>query len=140
MNPKLHISLNVRNLGESLPFYDALFGVAPTKVKPGYAKYDVAEPGVVLSLQENQPCCITGVSHLGVRVESTEQVLQARARLNAAGILTRDEIDTTCCHAVQDKIWLEDPTGYRWEIYAFKGDVEQAVPAAGEPKAAACCA
>ncbi len=137
MNPKLHISLNVKNLENSLPFYTALFGMAPTKVKPRYAKYDVAEPGVVLSLQENQPCCITGVSHLGVRVDSTELVLQTRDRLNAAGIKTLDEMNTSCCHAVQDKIWLQDPTGYRWEIYAFKGDIEDAaqVPAQSE----VCC-
>ncbi len=132
MNPKLHVSLEVNDLEQSLRFYSTLFNMSPTKTKPGYAKFDVAEPGVVLSLTQpaKAPCCVSGLSHLGVRVDSTEQVLAARDRLQKAGLATLDEINTTCCYAVQDKIWVQDPTGYRWEIYVFKGDTEEKYNAA----------
>jgi hypothetical protein len=94
-------------------------------------------------MQEATHCCLQGLSHMGLRVESTEQVLAVKQRLNAAGIKTLDEMNTTCCYAVQDKIWLTDPTGYRWEVYVFKGDTEQ--PEAPQPRPAtsasvsACC-
>ena len=132
MNPKLHVSLEVNDLEQSVRFYSTLFNMPPTKTKAGYAKYDVDSPGVVLSLlqPENAPCCVSGLSHLGVRVESTEQVLAARERLQKAGLATLDEVNTTCCYAVQDKIWVTDPTGYRWEIYVFKGDTDQKYDAA----------
>ncbi len=97
MNPKLHVSLEVNDLEQSVRFYSTLFNIAPTKTKPGYAKFDVGEPGVVLSLTQptKAPCCVSGLSHLGVRVESTEQVLAARDRLQKAGLATLDEINTT---------------------------------------------
>ena len=127
MDAKLHLSLDVKNVEESVRFYSALFDAPPTKLKPGYAKFDLDQPGVNLTMQQASHCCLQGLSHLGLRVDSTEQVLAARARLNAAGLQTLDEMNTTCCHAVQDKIWLTDPTGYRWEVYVFKGDTETAM-------------
>ena len=143
MDAKLHLSLDVKNLEESVRFYSALFGAPPTKLKPGYAKFDLAQPAVNLTMQQASHCCLQGLSHLGLRVDSTEQVLAARARLNAAGLQTLDEMNTTCCHAVQDKIWLTDPTGYRWEVYVFKGDAEQAGASQTRPAtlagASACC-
>lgn len=138
--PKFHLSLDVKNLEESVRFYTTLFGTTPTKVRPGYAKFDLEQPALNLTMQEGSPCCITGVSHMGVRVDSTEQVLEAKQRLQAAGLATFDEMNTTCCHALQDKIWVTDPTGYRWEVYVFKGDAEakpKTVAAAGSE--GACC-
>ena len=125
MNPRLHVSLDVNNLEESVRFYSVLFDDKPTKLKPGYAKFDLENPGVVLTLQESSPCCIKGLSHMGIRVESLEQVLAAKQRLESAGISIREEMNTTCCYAEQDKIWAADPTGYRWEVYVFKGDAEK---------------
>jgi len=93
-------------------------------------------------MQVGTPCCITGVSHMGVRVSSTQEVLAAKARLQAAGMATFDETNTTCCYAVQDKIWVTDPTGYRWEVYVFKGDSETAadpVDALRREGQQACC-
>jgi extradiol dioxygenase family protein len=150
MPSKVHLSLDVNHLEESVRFYSTLFATQPTKVKPGYAKFDLENPAVNLTLEEHKPCCITGVSHMGVRVDSLEQVLEAKQRLEAAGYKTEDEMNTTCCYAVQDKIWAQDPTGYRWEVYIFKQDSEQAfesqkaeaAAACREPKAeatAACC-
>ena len=124
MNPKLHVSLDVKNVEESVRFYSALFDAPPTKVKPGYAKFDLEQPAINLTMQQATHCCLQGLSHMGVRVNSTEEVLAVKQRLNAAGIQTLDEMNTTCCYAVQDKIWLTDPTGYRWEVYVFKGDVQ----------------
>jgi predicted enzyme related to lactoylglutathione lyase len=136
MASKVHVSLDVKNLEESVRFYSTLFTTTPTKVKPGYAKFDLENPAVNLTLEEHKPCCITGVSHLGVRVESIEEVLAAKTRLSEAGFTTEDEMNTTCCYAVQDKIWAQDPTGYRWEVYIFKQDSEQAFET---PKAEAVC-
>jgi catechol 2,3-dioxygenase-like lactoylglutathione lyase family enzyme len=125
MNPKLHISLDVHNIDESVRFYSLLFNSAPTKLKPGYAKFDLDQPAVNLTMQQQSHCCLQGLSHLGIRVESTAEVLAYKERLAQAGLEVEDEMQTVCCHALQDKIWVQDPTGYRWEIYVFKGDVEE---------------
>jgi catechol 2,3-dioxygenase-like lactoylglutathione lyase family enzyme len=124
MTSKLHVSLDVRNVEESVKFYSIFFGAEPTKVKPGYAKFDLDSPAVNFTMQEFAHCCLQGLSHMGLRVDSIEQVLAFKSRLNSAGVKTEDEMSTTCCYAAQDKIWVTDPTGYRWEVYVFKGDVE----------------
>lgn len=123
---KLHVSLDVVNLDKSVQFYTTLFGAQPTKLKPGYAKFDLASPAVNLTMQEKEHCCLQGLSHLGIRVDSTEEVLEYKRRLSEAGIKTEEEMNTTCCYAVQDKIWATDPSGYRWEVYVFKGDAQEA--------------
>jgi predicted enzyme related to lactoylglutathione lyase len=138
MSPsKVHVSLDVENIEESVRFYSVLFDTNPTKVKPKYAKFDMDEPSLNLTMNEAKPCCIQGLNHMGIRVEKIEQVLAAKKRLEAAGFTTSDEFGTTCCYAVQDKIWAKDPNGIRWEVYIFKGDAEHADSA---PKEAACCA
>jgi len=143
MNPKLHVSPDVKNLEESVRFYAALFDAPPTKLKPGYAKFDLDQPAINLTMQQASHCCLQGLSHMGLRVESTEQVLAVKHRLNAAGIKTQDEMNTTCCYAVQDKIWLTDPTGYRWEVYVFNGDAEHSDAPQTRPTTSAgvsaCC-
>ncbi len=139
MNPKLHLSLDVKNLEESVRFYSVLFDAPPTKLKPGYARFDLDQPAVNLTMQQASHCCLQGLSHLGLRVDSTEEVLAVKQRLNAAGIQTRDEMNTTCCHALQDEIWLTDPTGYRWAVYVFQGDAEQPDASPNQPAAASAC-
>ncbi|MCU1309791.1 MAG: glyoxalase/bleomycin resistance/dioxygenase family protein [Candidatus Angelobacter sp.] len=138
MNSKAHVSLDVENLEKSIEFYSVLFDTTPTKVRPKYAKFDLDEPSLNLTMNERAACCIQGLSHMGIRVDSIEQVLAAKSRLEAAGFKTSDEMGTTCCYAVQDKIWAKDPSGIRWEVYLFKSDAETAnAPAANaEP----CCA
>jgi catechol 2,3-dioxygenase-like lactoylglutathione lyase family enzyme len=123
---KLHISLDVHSLDESVKFYSALFGTQPTKLKAGYAKFDLDSPALVLAMQQRSDSKPAGLNHLGLRVNSTAEVLIARERLRAAGLDTIDEIGTVCCYAAQDKIWVTDPSGYRWEIYFFKGDTDDA--------------
>lgn len=125
MNPKLHISLDVENIDDSVRFYSLLFNAAPTKLKPGYAKFDLDRPAVNLTMQQAAHCCLQGLSHMGIRVDSTADVLAYKDRLIKSGLKVEDEMQTVCCHALQDKIWIQDPSGYRWEIYVFQGDVEE---------------
>jgi len=135
MTPSVHISLNVSDVGRSVAFYSRLFG-EPAKLKPGYAKFVSEEPGLHLALQEGLGA-VGGValSHLGIRVASTADVLRRRADLLEKGLTGEDEIGTTCCYARQDKFWVSDPDGNRWEIYAVLEDVEE------RPRgdATACC-
>jgi catechol 2,3-dioxygenase-like lactoylglutathione lyase family enzyme len=135
MNPSIHIALNVSDIDRSVAFYSRLFG-EPAKVKPGYAKFVSEEPGLHLALQEGLGAAGGGpLSHLGIRVSSTADVLRRRADLLEKGLTGEDEIGTTCCYARQDKFWVSDPDGNRWEIYAVLEDVEEQPRA----EAAACC-
>jgi catechol 2,3-dioxygenase-like lactoylglutathione lyase family enzyme len=138
---KLHVSLDVNNVEKSAKFYSTLFAIEPAKVKPGYAKFDLSEPAVVLTLNERAGHLPNAPNHMGVRVNGIEQVLAAKERLEKSGYQTADEMGTTCCYAVQDKIWVTDPNGYRWEVYVFHGDAEQfgSSPVLAEA-GIACCA
>jgi predicted enzyme related to lactoylglutathione lyase len=120
-----HLALTVSSVERSAPFYEALFGVAPSKVRPGYAKFEVADPALNLTLNEGERDDTLGAfNHAGVQVSSTDDVLAARLRLQKAGLATFDEMDTTCCYAHQDKIWVEDPDGTPWEVFATHGESE----------------
>jgi predicted enzyme related to lactoylglutathione lyase len=134
-----HLALTVSDVERSVPFYEALFGVAPEKVRPGYAKFSVAEPALNFTLNEGERQGALGAfNHAGIQVASTDDVLAAKLRLKRAGLATFDEMDTTCCYAHQDKIWVHDPDGTPWEVFATHADSEEA----GEPAAAAagaCC-
>ena len=129
---KVHVALNVSDVEKSVAFYSAMFGVDPVKHKPGYAKFDIAEPPLNLTL--NHASHIDGqgaLSHLGIQVPSTELVLEAKERLNSRGLATFDEMSTDCCYALQDKIWITDPNGYRWEVFVVKvGDTRPDLNAA----------
>ncbi len=125
-----HLSLDVPDLEGAVAFYRELLGVDPAKRKPGYAKFELADPPVALALQETGRA---GLSHLGIRVGSTEEVEASSRRLKEKGLATFDERDTTCCYARQDKVWVSDPAGNRWEVYTVLADVEE------EAEPAACC-
>lgn len=136
MKPKLHVALNVNNLAESLAFYQAFWGAEPVKVRTGYAKFDLDEPGVNLTLNERPVKEAGGLNHLGIQVSSTDEVLATKLRWKAAGLLTEDEMQTNCCYAIQDKVWATDPNGYRWEVFVVLQDQLQEA----SPKTTACCA
>jgi predicted enzyme related to lactoylglutathione lyase len=121
-----HLALTVTDVERSIPFYEALFGTAPEKVRPGYAKFAVAEPALNFTLNEGERQSLGAFNHAGVQVASTDDVLAAKERLVAAGLATFDEMDTTCCYARQDKIWVHDPDGTPWEVFATHGDSEEA--------------
>jgi catechol 2,3-dioxygenase-like lactoylglutathione lyase family enzyme len=120
-----HLALTVTDVARSLPFYEALFGRPATKRKPGYAKFEITEPMLNLTLNEGQRSELGAFNHAGVQVASTEDVLAAKQRLEAAGLATFEQMDRTCCYARQDKIWVHDPDGTPWEIFVTHGDTEQ---------------
>ena len=132
-----HLSLDVPDLDAAVAFYRELFGVPPAKERPGYAKFELANPPVALALQEARA---GGLSHLGIRVETTGEVEAASQRLARSGLATFDERDAACCYARQDKVWVADPGGHRWEVYTVLDDVEEEGPEAECCSAGACCA
>ena len=122
-----HLALTVSNVERSVPFYEALFGTAPEKLRAGYAKFAVAEPALNFTLNEGERSATLGAfNHAGIQVAATEDVLAAKQRLVAAGLAAFDEMDTTCCFARQDKIWVRDPDGTPWEVFATHEDTEEA--------------
>jgi catechol 2,3-dioxygenase-like lactoylglutathione lyase family enzyme len=132
---KPHVSLNVSNVDTSVAFYERLFGVKASKRRAGYAKFDLAEPALNLSMVE-APRTGVNASHFGIQVASSNDVTEAEARFREARLLTRTESNTTCCYAVQDKVWVEDPDGNSWEVFVVKADAESMSDA---PTAQACC-
>ena len=119
---KAHIALNVRDVGASIDFYRKLFGVDPVKVRKGYAKFDVQNPPLNISLNESDYSGPGALSHLGIQVASTEDVLSVRRQWIEAGLNARDEMKTNCCYAIQDKTWVEDPDGNQWEAFVVLED------------------
>lgn len=117
-----HLSLDVPDLDGAVAFYRELFGQAPAKQKPGYAKFELSDPPVALALQQAQ---LPALSHLGIRVDSTAEVAAAGARLGESGLVTLEERDTACCYARQDKVWVADPAGNRWEVYTVLADLDE---------------
>ncbi len=120
-----HLALTVTDVERSIPFYEALLGVAPEKRKPGYAKFSVAEPALNFTLNAGERTGLGAFNHAGIQVADTADVLAARERLVAAGLAAFDEMDTTCCYARQDKIWVRDPDGTPWEVFATHEDTEE---------------
>lgn len=120
---KPHVSLNVSDIDAAVAFYEKAFGVAATKRRPGYAKFDLQTPSLNLSMVE-APRTGVNASHFGIQVASTDDVARAKARFEAAGLRTISEEETSCCYAVQDKVWVEDPDGNAWEVFVVKGDAD----------------
>lgn len=118
---KAHIALNVSDVEASTAFYRSLFGMEPAKVRTGYAKFDVDVPPLNLSLNQ-APGAGGALSHLGIQVGTTEDVLALRDRWRRAGLETRDEMGTNCCYAIQDKAWVRDPDGNQWEAFVVLED------------------
>ena len=150
MSNTFHLSLDVPDLDRAVAFYEHLFGQVTAKRRSGYAKFELADPQVALALQQ---AWRSALSHLGIRVGATEQVEAAGIRLRQSGLVTLEERDTACCYARQDKVWVADPAGNRWEVYTVLDDIEEGdhedrehhdaaaaccTPVAGEPSA--CCA
>ena len=132
-----HLSLGVPDLDAAVAFYRELFGVPPAKERPGYAKFELADPPVALALQAGRA---GGLSHLGIRVETPSEVEAAWQRLGRSGLATFHERDAACCYARQDKVWVADPGGHRWEVYTVLEDIEEEGPEAECCSAGACCA
>lgn len=135
---RVQLALNVSNVEEATAFYEKLFGTPPAKRRPGYANFAIAEPPLKLVLIENPGKGAT-LNHLGVEVFSPEEVSDAETRLTKAGLAPKPEMKTSCCYALQDKVWVHDPDGAPWEVYTVLADAPvgpHAVPTAG---GAGCC-
>jgi catechol-2,3-dioxygenase len=133
---KAHISLNVHNIGQSVEFYKKMLGIEPSKVRSGYAKFDVQNPPLNLALNEIPFNERGALSHLGIQVASTADVLAVRERWARGGLNTRDEMQTSCCYTVQDKTWVSDPDGNEWEVFVV---LEDNLPEASGAGVSDCC-
>ncbi|NUL06251.1 VOC family protein [Streptomyces lunaelactis] len=121
---RVQLALRVPDLAASIAFYTKLFGTEPAKLRDGYANFAIAEPPLKLVLVEGTAGDDTRMDHLGVEVDSTEAVVAATARLADAGLATDVESDTTCCYALQDKVWVHGPGQEPWEVYVVKADAD----------------
>ena len=138
---RLHVHVAVEDLEQSIGFYSTLFGAEPVIVKTDYAKWMLENPRVNFAISDH--AAAAGVDHLGIQVETGEELSELSERLKAAGEFTRDQEATTCCYAQSDKAWVNDPSGLRWETFHTFG--ESTVYGEDEPGAAiakppaACC-
>jgi lactoylglutathione lyase len=135
---RVQLALNVDDLDTAIAFYSTLFGSPPAKVKPGYANFALADPPLKLVLLES-PGHGGTLNHLGVEVDSSEQVHAEIARLTDAGMFTEEEIGTTCCFATQDKVWVSGPGGERWEVYTVLADSDHFGDLPITPAGGGCC-
>src|SRR5882672_9608316 len=131
---KAHLALNVHNVKRSVEFYGRMLGIEPSKVRTGYAKFDVQNPPLNLTLNEIAFNDGGALSHLGIQVASTDDVLAMREQWVQSGLVTRDEMQTNCCYATQDKTWVRDPDGNEWEAFVVLKDNLPEIEGA-----AACC-
>jgi catechol 2,3-dioxygenase-like lactoylglutathione lyase family enzyme len=129
---KAHLALNVRSVERSVEFYQKMLGLEPSKRRPGYAKFDVENPPLNLTLNEVGFTERGALSHLGIQLATTEDVLSMRRNWLDAGLDTRDEMDVNCCYALQNKTWVQDPDGNEWEAFVVLED--------NLPTTSACCA
>lgn len=121
---KFHVGLNVSDIEQTTNFYQRLFGQEPVKVEKGYSKFELENPGLVISFIESKtPSPQFG--HMGIRVNSHEELVTKKTELEALIKIELEEKNTSCCFAVQDKFWVKDPDGYEWEVYHFLKDAEE---------------
>lgn len=121
---RVQLALNVKDVDEAVVFYSRLFGVEPAKRRPGYANFAVEQPPLKLVLLENADAA-ERLNHLGVEVSSTAEVQATHGRLAGEGLATETEDEVTCCYAVQDKVWVDDPDGAAWEVYTVLADAAE---------------
>jgi catechol 2,3-dioxygenase-like lactoylglutathione lyase family enzyme len=137
----MHVSYYVSNLQNTVNFYNTFFGAQVAKVKPGYAKYVLEKPSLVISFIEYPEKVQSHFGHLGFQVETSEEMNERLAVAKEQGIVSKEEMGTNCCYAKQDKFWVTDPDGYQWEVYYFHEDAEFNDPHYAMKKEAdeACC-
>jgi catechol 2,3-dioxygenase-like lactoylglutathione lyase family enzyme len=132
---KAHLAINVRDARQSIEFYKKMFGIEPSKVRTGYAKFDVENPPLNFTLNQVSFGERGALSHLGIQVASTGDVLAMRDNWAEAGLVPREELQTDCCYALQDKAWVHDPDGNEWEVFTV---IEDNLPEKAE--GSGCCA
>jgi catechol 2,3-dioxygenase-like lactoylglutathione lyase family enzyme len=137
---RVQLALNVANLNEAIDFYSKLFDTPPYKVKPGYANWAIANPPLKLVIFEDAEAVPGSINHLGVEVDTAEEVVAAEARVSSAGLSTTGIDDTICCFAEKVETWVQGPEGHRWEWYVKQGDSETRDGVIAASSGAACCA
>jgi catechol 2,3-dioxygenase-like lactoylglutathione lyase family enzyme len=135
----MHVSLYVSNLAASVNFYTTFFGQAAEKIKPGYAKYILEKPSLIISFIENPERVQQNFGHLGFQLETVEEMSEWLNKARLQGIVSKEEIGTSCCYAIQDKFWATDPDGVQWEVYYFHEDAEFNDPHYASQDASAFC-
>ncbi|MGW6210136.1 ArsI/CadI family heavy metal resistance metalloenzyme [Streptomyces sp. NPDC055109] len=133
---RVQLALRVPDLPASIAFYSKLFNTEPAKLRDGYANFAVADPPLKLVLVQGTADDATRMDHLGVEVDTTDAVHAATTHLADEGLATDVENDTTCCYALQDKVWVHGPGQEPWEVYVVKGDTESM----SKQKGSTCCA
>jgi len=134
---KAHLAINVRDVENSIEFYKKMFGIEPSKVRTGYAKFDVANPPLNFTLNQVPFEGQGALSHLGIQVASTDDVVAMKQAWENRGLIPREEMETTCCYALQDKAWVNDPDGNEWEVFTvLKDNLSEEVQGAADKT---CC-
>ena len=136
---RVQLALNVTDIDDAVAFYSKLFATEPAKRKPGYANFAIAEPPLKLVLIEGAGGGT--LNHLGIEVETGEEVRAAEGRLSTTGLDTTGVDDTVCCYATKTETWVKDPDGAAWEVYVKTGDAEQMTNTVlSDGEKAQCCA
>ncbi len=120
---RFHLSLNVGDLNRSVDFFRNLLGQPPAKCREDYAKFEVNDPPLVLSLEPMPPTGRGALNHAGFRFSSSEKLVEAQRRLEMAGFPTQCEEGVECCYSKQTKFWIHDPDGNMWEFYVLEEDI-----------------
>jgi len=118
---KFHVGLNVGDIEKTVSFYQKLFGTNPIKVEKDYAKFELENPGLVISFIESNKVS-PQFGHMGIRVNSQEELEERKKAIESQIEIQLEENNTSCCYAVQNKFWVSDPDGYEWEVYHFLKD------------------
>lgn len=137
--PRMHVSLYVRDIEKTVEFYSRFFNRKPEKVKEDYAKFHLKEPALIISFVQNPEKSNAAFGHLGLQVETLEELEEKLQIARTEKLPIREEMDTNCCYARQDKFWVSDPDGVQWEVYYFHEDVAFNDPHYQSQEASACC-
>lgn len=120
----MHVGLFVSDIDETILFYNKFFGIEPLKIKANYAKYELVSPALVISFVVDRERVSSNFGHLGIQVNSSIELKDKIELIQNEGLEYTEENQVSCCYALQDKIWVSDPDGIRWEVYQFHEDVE----------------
>lgn len=135
----MHVSLYISDIARTVDFYSSFFGQEATKVKPGYAKFVLEKPSLIISFVENKERVQENFGHLGFQVETVEDLNLKLWEAKKKNLVAKEEVGTNCCYARQDKFWVNDPDGVQWEVYYFHADAEFNDPHYESNEASACC-
>jgi len=122
--PRMHVSLYVSDIEKTVSFYKTFFNSEPVKIKPGYAKFILDKPSLIISFVKNPDRVKANFGHLGFQVETEKELSVKLSIAESRGLISKIETGTNCCYAKQDKFWVTDPDGVQWEVYYFHEDAE----------------